>query len=74
MTQRERYLQTLLFGSPDRVPLDPGGGRLSTWRAWLAQGLPETVAPADIPRFAFEQTGSPFPWPDAGERFRLMSE
>lgn len=41
MTQRERFLETLLFGAPDRIPFSPGGPRESTLRAWHAQGLPE---------------------------------
>ncbi|OPZ83929.1 MAG: Uroporphyrinogen decarboxylase (URO-D) [bacterium ADurb.Bin429] len=40
MTFRERYLETLLFGAPDRIPFMPGGPRESTLRAWRAQGLP----------------------------------
>jgi hypothetical protein len=43
MNARERYRETLLFGSPDKVPLRPGGPRESTLRAWHAQGLPEGV-------------------------------
>jgi uroporphyrinogen decarboxylase len=42
MTARERYLETLLFGRPDRIPFEPGGPRESTLKAWHAQGLPET--------------------------------
>ena len=41
MNARERYRETLLFGSPDKVPLRPGGPRESTLRAWHEQGLPE---------------------------------
>ncbi|MHC5056663.1 MAG: uroporphyrinogen decarboxylase family protein [Planctomycetota bacterium] len=41
MTHRERYLQSLTFGSPDRVPFSPGGPRESTLAAWRTQGLPE---------------------------------
>ncbi|WP_319586100.1 uroporphyrinogen decarboxylase family protein [uncultured Desulfobulbus sp.] len=41
MTFRERYLESLLFGKPDRIPLMPGGPRESTLRAWHQQGLPE---------------------------------
>jgi hypothetical protein len=41
MNPRERYLETLLFGAPDRIPLLPGGPRESTLTAWHAQGLPE---------------------------------
>jgi uroporphyrinogen decarboxylase len=44
---RERYLATLLFGEPDKVPLSPGGPRESTRRAWHEQGLPEGVAWTD---------------------------
>jgi len=43
MTPRERYLSTLTFGSPDRVPFAPGGPRESTLAAWRKQGLPEGV-------------------------------
>ncbi len=43
MNFRERYLETLLFGTPDKVPLHPGGPRESTLRAWHRQGLPEGV-------------------------------
>ncbi len=40
MTQRERYIETLLFGKPDSIPFSPGGPRESTLAAWRAQGLP----------------------------------
>ncbi|MBD3174377.1 MAG: hypothetical protein GF320_04300, partial [Armatimonadia bacterium] len=39
MTARQRYLEAMLFGKPDRVPLTPGGPRESTLRAWHGQGL-----------------------------------
>ncbi len=41
MTHRKRFLESLLFGGPDRIPFAPGGPRESTLRAWHAQGLPE---------------------------------
>lgn len=44
MTSRERYISTLLFERPDRVPFSPGGGRKSTLEAWHRQGLPEDVS------------------------------
>lgn len=63
MNARERYLETLLFGRPDRVPLAPGGPRESTLAAWHAQGLPEDVHWLDalteavgVPREAFDAT------------------
>lgn len=43
MNDRERYIATLLFGKPDKVPFSPGGPRESTLRAWRKQGLPEAV-------------------------------
>jgi len=41
ITVRERYLETLFFGNPDRVPFQPGQPRESTLRRWHAEGLPE---------------------------------
>ena len=43
MTERQRFREALLFGSPDKVPLLPGWGRESTLEAWHQQGLPEGV-------------------------------
>ena len=43
MTDRERFLEAVLFGRPDRVPLEPGHPRESTLEAWRQQGLPEHV-------------------------------
>lgn len=40
MTPRERYLETLLFGAPDRIPFQPGGPREKTFRRWRQEGLP----------------------------------
>jgi len=39
MTHRERYRETLLFGSPDRIPFSPGGPRESTRARWKTEGL-----------------------------------
>jgi uroporphyrinogen decarboxylase len=41
MNQQERYLQTIFFGQPDKIPLNPGGPRESTLAAWYSQGLPK---------------------------------
>jgi len=43
LSDRDRYLETLLFGQPDRVPFSPGGPRESTLKAWHEQGLPDGV-------------------------------
>lgn len=58
MSPRERYLATMLFGQPDRVPLNPGYGRRSTRAAWHRQGLPPEIDEMDaIFRYACEQLG-----------------
>ncbi len=41
MTPRQRYIETLTFGKPDKVPFVPGGPRESTLAAWRNQGLPQ---------------------------------
>ncbi len=41
MTPRERFVETLCFGAPDRIPFSPGLPRESTLRTWHAQGLAE---------------------------------
>ncbi len=43
MTPRQRFIETLTFGRPDRVPFSPGGPRESTLRRWRSEGLPEGV-------------------------------
>lgn len=43
MTPRERYLETILFGTPDKIPFQPGGPRESTLAAWRSQGLKDDV-------------------------------
>lgn len=43
MTDRDRYLETILFGKPDKVPFAPGGPRESTLKRWRSEGLPEDV-------------------------------
>ena len=41
MTPKERYRETLLFGTSNKVPLHPGGPRESTLAMWYQQGLPQ---------------------------------
>ena len=43
MNAKERWLETILFGKPDKVPLHPGGGRKSTKERWYKEGLPKNV-------------------------------
>ena len=48
MTERERFLKTLLFEKPDRVPFNPGSPRESTLKRWHAEGLPEDRGQRDV--------------------------
>jgi len=43
MIERERFRESLLFGEPDKVPLQPGEPRESTLKAGHQQGLPAGV-------------------------------
>jgi hypothetical protein len=69
MTSRDRYLQTLQFGRPDRLPLEPGWGRDSTRARWQREGLPTEVRnPAE---HAYRLAGGSLPWPTGGEGFPI---
>ncbi len=67
MTQRERFLETLLFGKPDRIPLQPGGARESTRENWHQQGLPGNVE--DYNAYAYRQAGGKLELPTGGPGF-----
>lgn len=67
MNARERFSKTLLFDNPDKVPLEPGGGRESTLARWHREGLPETVP--DIAEYAYRCAGGKQAWPRDGKRF-----
>jgi len=69
MTDRQRHLETLLFGAPDRPPLEPGHGRRSTLAAWHAQGLPRHVE--NVNEYAYRQAGGTLPWPRGGPVFHV---
>jgi hypothetical protein len=45
MNARERMIAALTFGTPDKIPFGPGGGRESTKAKWRTQGLPEDADP-----------------------------
>ena len=67
MNARQRYIETLQFGRPDRIPLEPGHGRRSTLEAWHSQGLPAEVR--NYNEFAYRQAGGKLPWPVGGMGF-----
>ncbi len=74
MNPRERYLATLTFGRPDRIPFEPGGGRESTLTRWRSEGLPEGGDPVGHVRdlLGLEAEACARPPPDLGADFRLI--
>lgn len=70
MNERERYLKTLTFGNPDRIPFSPGGGRESTLKRWHQEGLPEDIISSDAAnRYAYSQAGGTLTLPVYGPGF-----
>ena len=69
MNARERFLETHLFGTPDRIPLTPGRGRQSTKDRWHREGLPRDVK--NISEYAYRQAGGTLAWPERGEGFQV---
>ena len=65
MNPRERYRQALLFGAPDRIPLQPGVHRESTRAVWYEQGLPRDIPDIDIEEYAYREAGGQKKWPQA---------
>src|SRR6266498_3980950 len=53
MTQRERFLETMRGGHPDRPPLWEEGIQEDTLAAWREQGMPVNTALAE--RFPFDR-------------------
>ena len=85
MTPRDRFLETLLFGKPDKIPLSPGGPRESTLSAWHRQGLPKdrdymAVIYELVDRKRAEKGLPPGdyrpkqPWIDLGVSFKMIPE
>lgn len=69
MNVRQRTLESLLFGTPDRIPFTPGGGRQSTREAWHTQGLPDSVQPHQITEYAYREAGGTVELPKGGPGF-----
>ncbi len=76
MTERERFLESLLFGKPDRVFFSPGGPRESTLKRWHSEGLPEgavwTRALAE--EIGFENPSSDMKRVSPGVSFTVLPE
>jgi len=80
MTPRQRFVETLTFGHPDRIPFEPGWPRESTLAAWRKQGLPEGVdwwsyllEQLKIPPVPAESRDSR-PMPALGVDFRMIPQ
>ncbi len=57
MNDRQRFLETMTFGEPDRVPLWECAFWNETLDRWVSEGLPESVArPDDNDPFAIEKS------------------
>lgn len=61
MNERQRFIEAATFGSPDKLPLEPGRPRESTLKNWHQQGLPEG---ADWFKHAIETLGIDYDWPE----------
>jgi uroporphyrinogen decarboxylase len=76
MTPRQRYVEALTFGNPDKIPFQPGGPRESTRKAWRTQGLPADV---DWRVYLYEVLGfepdrPQRPAPDPGVSFLMIPQ
>lgn len=67
MNQRQRVLETLLFGTPDRIPLEPGHGRKSTVETWMRQGFKGGNQTLE----AYKAAGGKLELPPGGDAFNI---
>ncbi|NQU40581.1 MAG: hypothetical protein HQ523_11555 [Lentisphaerae bacterium] len=78
MNPRERYIETVTFGTPDRIPFEPGHGRESTRKRWHAEGLPEGRDPMEFAMGVLgikpDEPRQPTIYPDADFRLLPMYE
>lgn len=72
MNARERFVETILFGKPDKIPLVPGRGRQSTKDRWHKEGLPLHLTDAnEIIKYAYYQAGGKEAWAETGPTFSI---
>jgi len=73
MNARQRFRETMCFGTPDKVPLEPGWPRESTLRAWHQQGLPDG---SDWQTVLYQTLGLPLDFPQPhqslGVKFSML--
>ncbi len=74
MNPRERYLETMLFGNPDKIPFSPGGPREKTRARWHKEGLPEDVNYMDAlyDKLGFRPNEPEKPGPSLGVGFAMI--
>ena len=67
MNSQQRFLETMSYGSPDRVPYFEEGIRSDVLAAWYSQGLPKGVEIIDLfpvdRRFEIQPNVYPIPEP-----------
>ena len=71
MNARQRWLETLTFGKPDFIPLEPGHGRESTLDRWHKEGLPQELGTHDAIHEAYRQAGGTRELPKQGATFSV---
>jgi hypothetical protein len=76
MTNRQRYIEALTFGTLDKIPFEPGEARESTLTGWKNQGLPAGV---DWFKYLIEILGIDYDFPkspliDLDVDFRLIPQ
>jgi uroporphyrinogen decarboxylase len=68
MNSRQRFLETMRFGSPDRVPYFEEGIRKDVLKAWRKQGCPPDFDQAQLfisdQRQEIQLDVDPHPWPE----------
>jgi len=76
MTPRQRTIETLTFGTPDKVPFEPGGPRESTLARWHGEGLPPDVNWVDFlyETLGIEREQPATPRVDLGVDFRMIPQ
>jgi hypothetical protein len=64
MDSRQRFLESMRFGAPDRAPLFSEGVRDETLEAWRAQGMPAGAELPDLFLIDARDEIEPDLWPD----------
>ncbi len=69
MTPRIRWLETVMYGHPDKIPFQPGEGRESTMKRWRQEGVPDEIK--NFVEYAYQQAGGKESLPRGGEGFHI---